>query len=269
MKNRVNTLLSIICALSIFLTGCGKEEKSEYRVMKYFEKDSYTQKVSNRALLEDNEGSDKPDDEEDKHNSGYDETLSEIKLTGKDESIEYSIVEGTDVKYNNILYKNLYTNVYSLNTNYDKNTLINFIIKTYEAKSDLIYTVVYTDSTEGEESDIQSITLDEMLSDCSKYEELKHKYGEKAYWMLQLIDSETRLEVEMYGATSYILVTADGVSEEIDMTKYDSGVINNETSEIEQNPGENTEPVGDNTEPVGENTETTDNIEETLDVSEV
>lgn len=261
MKNRVNTLLSIICTLSIFLAGCGKEEKNEYRVMKYFEKDSYTQKVSNRALLEDNEESDKPDDK-DKQNSGYDETLSEIKLTGKDESIEYSIVEGTDVKYNNTLYKNLYTNVYSLNTNYDKNTLINFIIKTYEAKSELIYTVVYTDSTEGEESDIQSITLDEMLSDCSKYEELKHKYGEEAYWMLQLIDSETRLEVEMYGATSYILVTADGVSEEIDMTKYDSGVINNETSEIEQNPEENTEPVEENTEP-------TNNIEETLDVSEV
>ena len=82
---------------------------------------------------------------------------------------------------------------------------------------------------------VATVTFDEMLSDCDKYETVKHKYGESVSWMLQFIDSETRREVQMYGATSYILVTADGVSKEIDMTEYDSGVNKNTSESTSEN----------------------------------
>lgn len=248
MKNRSNILIIILC-ITLLLSSCGIASSNNNKIIQYFEKDIYTQKVDTLKASETDMTTSEENYNTDKNNShtdadGYDSTLAEITLVGNDSSIAYDIIDNTDIKYRGILYKNLYTNINSLSTDYDKNTLINFIIKTYKAKSSLIYTVVYTDEAESEDSDIEAITLDDMLSDCDQYEITKNKYNETVSWMLQLIDSETRQEVQMYGATSYILVTSDGISKEIDMTEYDSGVNKNNranSDETIENETESTE----------------------------
>ena len=264
MKNKAIILLGVLSA-TVLLNGCGTDNKNSDRIVQYFEKDLYTQSVNVLKPVEnDNTTSDNKKDE---HSNGYDETLAEITLVGEDNSIAYDIIDGADVKYKGILYKNLYTNVNSLNTNYDKNTLINFIIKTYEAKSSTIYTDAYSDISEGEGSDIEAFTLDDMLSDSTEYQEVKHKYGESASWLLKLIDSETRREVQMYGATSYILVTADGISKEIDMNSYDSGVNNNDAPVNADDTAVNADDtITESTETAEESTETAEEIRETADV---
>lgn len=248
MKNRISILVIILCT-TILLSSCGTTSSNNNKIIQYFEKDIYTQKVDTLKTPENDMITSEENYNTDKNNShtddgGYDSTLAEITLVGNDNSIAYDIIDNTDVKYKGILYKNLYANINSLNTNYDKNTLINFIIKTYKANSSTIYTIVYTDEAEGEGSDIEALTLDDMLGDCEQYETTKNKYNETVSWMLQLIDSDTRQEVQMYGATSYILVTSDGISKEIDMTEYDSGVNKNNrvnSEETIENETESTE----------------------------
>ena len=221
MRNKLVTIVLLICTV-LLLSRCGTDSKNSNRIVKNFEKDSYTQKVESVNLGVKEEET--PESNDEGHNGGYDDTLSEITLIGKDNSKTYTIVADTDIEYRGTVYRNLYKNIQYINTNYDKNTLINFIIKTYKPNSSLIYTVLTNSETDVTDGDIEVVTFDDMLSDIAKYKEVKHKYDEEISWMLQLIDSKTRHEVQIFGAKSFILLTTNGVSSDIDMTKYDSSV---------------------------------------------
>lgn len=239
MKNKLITILSLICT-SLLLSSCGTNNSSSSRIIKNFERDSYTKKISLSNYVSDDKTTIDNDNE---YSGGYGDTLAEITLIGQDNSVTYDVIDGADIKYKGLVFKNLYANIQKIDTNYDKNTLINFLIKTFESKSSLIYTVLTTNTVEGADSDIEAVTFDEMLSGVDRYSEVKHKYDEEVSWMLQFIDSESRREVQIFGAKSYILLTANGVSSDIDMTKYDSSINNSDANTVsdEVNDAKNTD----------------------------
>lgn len=221
-KHRVALILAAAC---IILNGCGNTTGQDNRIIKFFNKDEYT--VKSVLDINDSETTDKTKTDTKNNISNnsegeYNNTLSEVTLTGEDKSTAFTVKDKTDVVYKGTTYKNLYTNVKSLETKYDINTLINFIVKKYSPESNLVYTVVYKDTVSKDDGDIESGTLDSMLSDSNKYAATKEKYGESVTWMLQFIDSSTRHEVQMYGCDSYIMITSDGYSKEIDMNELDS-----------------------------------------------
>lgn len=238
----------LLVGTSLLLCSCGtnnsgsanSSDNTEKRMIQTFERDNYTLKIGSDYV----EVSSEQDTEEDETTKlsahGYDTTLAEITLVGDDNSVAYEIVDGTDIKYNGILFKNLYTNINSIDTNYNRNTLINFIIKTYNANSSLIYTFLTKDEIDAEDSDVQSTTLDELIDYVPNYQIAKNNHGEAVTWMLTLTDSETRSEVQMYGCNSYIILTSDGNNTEVDMTTYDSGVIKSETTGVDNVTEENT-----------------------------
>lgn len=250
MKNG-NKLITIgLLSITIILSGCANN-KSEKAIINKFEINEYT--IHSETKIAQTENSQTQDNNGDNDNqmdtsSNVENAMGELIINNTDTSVAYEVIDGTDVKYKGVTYVNLYTCVDSLNTKYDKNTIINFIIKNIKGLSNTVYCDLSVD-TETEEEEVFSI--DEELSGREKYESLKNRYNEPATWALTLINSEDRSFKVIFGSYSYMLLSGVDGDVVLDMSEQDSGININETP---INNSEETE------------TETTESVEETEQV---
>lgn len=153
------------------------------------------------------------------------EHIGEIELNGSDGSMTYTVLDGTSVKYNGITFDGLYTCINTINTKYDANTIINFIIKTYSGASKLVYTDVETDELNTSSGDSVDFTIDDELEGYGQYEYIKSKYNNAPVtWKLTLTDSETMYPTYIYGCETYMLMTGTNGDIRLDMSAYDSGL---------------------------------------------
>lgn len=153
------------------------------------------------------------------------EHIGEIELNGSDGSMTYTVLDGTSVKYNGITFDGLYACINNINTKYDANTIINFIIKTYNGTSKLVYTDVETDELNTSSGDSVDFTIDDELEGYGQYEYIKSKYNNAPVtWKLTLTDSETMYPTYIYGCETYMLMTGTNGDIRLDMSAYDSGL---------------------------------------------
>lgn len=214
MKRKI---LMLALLLSIITSGCNKNQQEEIP-LQYFEIDSSTNHINRYAFDENNDYEINNNVENENNEPSFDE----LTITGDDNSVSYKI-DGNDVIYNGVRYVDLYKNINELNTKYNHNTLLNFIIKIYKADSDKIYTAIY-DETKVETDEYSSVTLDEEFSASDKYIKLRDMYNDKITWYLSIRDSETGDTLYIYGCNSYLMVNGNGYDINIDMSEYDSSV---------------------------------------------
>lgn len=226
----------------IATTACSKTKgNNESKAVQYFELDAYSQSLHNQS----SDSQDTQDTQQDANtennddSSSYSNTLALITLVNNDNSQDYT-AEGNDIVYKGTRYVNLYNVINGINTNYDKNTLINFIVKTFNAKSDTIYCDLIVDNISDADSDVEEITLDEQISDVKKYNDAKSQFNENVSWMISMTESSDNSVKQIYGCSKYMLVTSDGIDKEIDMSKYDS-TLDTVTSESSEEVTEDTE----------------------------
>lgn len=227
-------IVSMIGLITIATTACSKTNGNNGgKTVQYFELDAYSQSLHNQSSdSQDTQATQDVNTENNEDSSSYSNTLALITLVNNDNSQDYT-TEGNDIVYKGTRYVNLYNIINSINTNYDKNTLINFIVKTFNAKSDTIYCDLIVDNISDADSDVEEITLDEQISDVKKYNDAKSQFGENVSWMISLTESSDNSVKQIYGCSKYMLVTSDGIDKEIDMSKYDStlGTVTNGDSE--------------------------------------
>lgn len=227
MKQKI--IIAIIIASS--LAGCGSRNTidtsgQEKDIIKTFEKDENTKSIVNYAIWNKNiqEKIQENTNEIDNMSIGQLENMGELRIEGNDDSVSYEVIGDTDITYNNIIYKNLYTNINNIDSKYDKNTLINFIIKNYNATSNVIYTTLNKESKLelSDEAEIEEISLDEQLSENIKYKTLKEDYDEPVNWVITLMEADTNKDVMMFGCYSYIILANINGDVIIDMSEFDS-----------------------------------------------
>ena len=250
MKNGNKLILLSLLGIAVTFSGCANN-KSEKAIINKFEINEYT--IHSKTEIAQTENSQTQNNNGDKDNqmntsSNIENAMGELILNNTDTSVTYEVINDTDVKYKGITYVNLYTCVNSLNTKYDKNTVINFIIKNIKGLSDTVYCDLSVD-TETEEEEVFSI--DEELSGREKYESLKNRYNEPATWSLTLINSEDRSFKVIFGSYSYMLLSGVDGDVVLDMSEQDSGININET------------PINNNENIIEE---TTENVDETQQV---
>lgn len=237
MKIGIKPILLSLLGITVMLSGCASN-KSDNDILNIFEINDYTIH-SNTKIDEtkDNQSnSNKNDDKNKDTNSSteqnVEDTMGELIIENTDNSIAYEVVNDTDILYKGTTYVNLYTCVNSLNTKYDKNTVINFIIKDIKMSSSEVYCDLSVD--DGVESE-DNFSIDEELSGRAKYEELKNKYGEPATWSLTFINSDDRSFKVIFGSYSYMLLSGVDGDVTLDMSEQDSGININENNTVENN----------------------------------
>lgn len=253
-------------ALALVISGCSnqnstnagdKTSESQIIVNKSFEKDSNTVRDGEESKYITKQSGDKVTNRQEIENSKTPDSVGEIILENNDNTQVFT-VDQDDVIYNGTRYKNLYTNIQMLNSRYDKNTLINFIITQYNTNSSIIYTIMTVDKQSlaediiDENSEDVDITIDEDLSFSDNYIKTRDKYNEPAQWMLTIRDNEQHKETWIAGAYSYIIVNNLGEDRVIDMS----------TIEREQEQSENID------EAINEETETVENEDTSIDETE-
>lgn len=181
--------------------------------------------------------------------------VGELKIENSDNSVTWELVNDSDIVYNNITFKDLYSNIKHLDLPCDETTFINFIIKTYITKENTIFTsyvndneYVYNPEVDGEDN--VYITLDEGLQENDTYINLVNKYSNKVNWSLTVYNEEYTSVGVIYGCSDYILYNGGTDTKEIDMSKYSSSYVNSTDEEVIEN-----------TDTIEDNTETEDNLE--------
>ena len=257
MKNGNKLIILGLLGIAINLSGCANNN-SEKAIINKFEINEYT--IHSNTEITQTENSQTQGNNEDKDSqmnasSNVENAMGELILNNTDTSVAYEVINDTDVKYKGVTYVSLYTCVNSLNTKYDKNTIINFIIKNINGLSNTVYCDLSVDT---ETDDEEVFSIDDELSGREKYENLKNRYNEPATWALTLINSEDRSFKVIFGSYSYMLLSGVDGDVVLDMSEQDSGININETP---INNNENTiEETIENIE------ETTENVEETEQV---
>lgn len=238
MRTGNKTVLITLLSIAVTLSGC-TNNNSEKEIINKFETNEYTVHSKTEITQSDDYQTQDINDNKDNQmstSSNVENAMGELILNNTDTSIAYEVINNTDVKYKGVTYINLYTCINSLNTKYDKNTVINFIIKNIKGLSDTVYCDLSVD-TDTEEEEIFSI--DEELSGREKYERLKDSYNEPATWALTLINSEDRSFKVIFGSYSYMLLSGVDGDVVLDMSEQDSSInINedvNETEKVEAN----------------------------------
>lgn len=220
-KRLVSKATIISLALGL-LCGCSGE-KSNNTVLNKFEVNEYTVSTDYHTdTVTDKTNSGKDNTESDKSNSdkpkqNIEDSMGELVMENTDDSVAYDVSNDTDVSYKGTTYYGLYSCVNSLNTKYDKNTIINFIIKNIKMTSKEVYCQLSTD--EGDASEADNFSIDDELSGRPKYEELKSKYNEPATWTLTLINSDDKSIKVIFGSYSYMLLSGVDSDVVLDMSK--------------------------------------------------
>lgn len=220
-KRLVSTATIISLTLGL-LCGCSGE-KSNNTVLNKFEVNEYTVSTDYHTdTVTDKTNSGKDNTESNKSNSdkpkkNIEDSMGELVMENTDDSVAYDVSNDTDVSYKGTNYYSLYSCVNSLNTKYDKNTIINFIIKNIKMTSKEVYCQLSTD--EGDTSEADNFSIDDELSGRPKYEELKSKYNEPATWTLTLINSDDKSIKVIFGSYSYMLLSGVDSDVVLDMSK--------------------------------------------------
>lgn len=216
----LRTNIFIICIVAFILTGCNNSESKD-RVVGTFEKDKDTvkyvdaHKVGTWGEIVGDSQTQLPDDVE----SELYNQMGELIFTGDDLSKSYKVTSDGSIDYNGRKFVNLYNVINSVETKYDKNTLINFIIKKHKSSSNTIYVTVQIDNANGNDYEI---TLHDSMDGIKKYKELHDKYNEPIHWAITLTDKDTRDKLTLYGCKSYIIMPGTIEDVVVDMSEYDS-----------------------------------------------
>lgn len=224
------SLLLIACLTCLSLTACGETKKQS---MNYthptFEKDGNTLSKDEADVwkIESAQKEEKERQEERNNQVSYDsyEHLGEITLINENTDMNWELSEGKDVIYNGVFYHDLYTNVSNAESPYDTNALINFIVKSYDANDNEIYTSLSTDvEYEYDENDAEgentNITIDEQLGGSRNYEALKEKYNSEATWMLEIFSYGGKHKGIIAGCKEFICFINMSSDIVVDMSEY-------------------------------------------------
>lgn len=147
---------------------------------------------------------------------------SQLNLENQD-TTEYFEISGDDIIYDGVTYMGLNKALDSIEYPYDKTTLINFIVKTYDPmdKTVGVDCVIADDDgyVEG-----WSMGLSDSLADAwPDYLSLKEKYGKIIKWKITLADYETYdRQSYMYGCSDYMIYLSYTSGETIDMSDFEA-----------------------------------------------
>lgn len=140
----------------------------------------------------------------------------------------FSIKNGTDIWYNNILYKGLYSNVEQIETPYNKNEFINAVIRLYVTNESPVYTELVIDpvasvsnnSIEADASELASVvTIDEQLQGNRQYLAIKEKYNKPVIWRLNLFNEDRKNLGSIVGCGNYVVLLGVEDTVHFDMNK--------------------------------------------------
>lgn len=157
-------------------------------------------------------------------NDGYKTKFgySQLSLENKD-TTEYFEISGDDIIYDGVTYMGLNKALDSIEYPYDKTTLINFIVKTYDPMDKTVEVDCIIADDNGY-VDGWSMGMDDSLSDAwPDYKSLKDKYGKIVKWEIILADYETYdRQSYMYGCSDYMIYLSYTSGEVIDMSNFEN-----------------------------------------------
>lgn len=148
---------------------------------------------------------------------------SELVLINNDTSKDYEIINNNDIIYNGKQFNNLYSSIMNIDMPYDKNTFINFIIKTYTVDDNTIYSYsVYSNEIEqNENADSFETTMHEQLSYSQSYLNLCEKYNTEAQWELSIYTLGANNMISFYGCKDFVVLKGTYEKLCIDVETYE------------------------------------------------
>ena len=176
----------------------------------------------------------------------YSAAISEVTLENTDSSVNYEIV-GDDIIYDGVTFHNLFPAVTAVQTPYDTNTFINFLIKCFDTVGQKdVYAFYSRDEdmlVEGDDAGAP-MTTSESASELKGYQEIKDKYNADVTWSLSMNTPDNSNSVTLYGCGSYL--TYQGMKPlTVDMSQFDTSEFDRaDTSETEETQ-ETVETAGD------------------------
>ena len=155
----------------------------------------------------------KVDSSENNDNASEIEGIPEKDL----QDINYSIA-GNDIIYNNKTFRDLSANLDLVVSDsvYDKDTLIRFLLYTYKADEEEIFTRATHDedvdleALEGLGVDYNDLSVHDMMYEYPEYARLYDKYNEEATWRLEIFTYGYQNVIALAGCKSYIAVVKYG-----------------------------------------------------------
>ena len=230
-KNKSVIKLIAIAFTVCSITSCGISQTDKVYIPQQFDKDANTIRAKDEQVKIESEQQE-IDNTSNENNTSYDTSanMSEVKINGTDETMNWTVENDTDIIYKGVRYKNLFSNLASIESPYDINTLINFIVKTYDASDSEINTTV--DITNDNVSEDETyISLDEELSFSEEYIKLCEKYNDKAVWQLTLESSSTFST--LVGCKSFVLMLNSSGAIEVNMDDFKGKQLEIEESQTE------------------------------------
>ena len=232
MKKRILKMLALVCASTCLfsITGCSdKNKKTEVIIqdakIDRLGVDANTVKLSYESVAElsvdenSNNGTVKISDNGEVlsyGNNGKSLGMGEVVLSGNDKS-EYYIIDNEDIIYDGVRFVGLNTALDNCKAPYEKNNMINFIVKTFNPQH---YIIDCTYENDELDDDNTSVSVDASLQvEYNGYASVVNKHGGKrATWRINLYsDNDMRLRASLVGCDKYILFRGEKSVANIDM----------------------------------------------------
>ena len=233
--------INVICCICLItiLTACGSESNIDG-------KENIITYVPNKFEISHNtiRNKDEADVNQQIHNENFvkediwvdNPEIGEIIIEDTDNTHDYTI-EGNNIIYNNIKYNNLYDIINNLDSPFDSNTFINFIIKNYSVpgESEVFCKVLKYNDTYSDEADSVDISVDELFEGHLKYEQLKAKYNEPATWEINIYTYGGKNNITICGCSRYVFLLNLDSDLSIKMQDYidETETLETETLETE------------------------------------
>lgn len=218
----------LITLMSVCITSCSsqdnKEPSRQLSVDNVQHKEDVWDTLSKESLTAETDKSSGEQEENKLFGGGIGQLVIENPISEE----RFSIKNGTDIWYNNILYKGLYSNVEQIETPYSKNEFINAVIRLYVTNESPVYTESVVDpvasvsdnSIEADASELASVvTIDEQLQGNRQYLAIKEKYDKPAVWRLNLFNEDRKNLGSIVGCSSYVVLLGVEDTVHFDMNK--------------------------------------------------
>lgn len=276
MKNNRKILITLV--FCVLLCGCSESQSNSN--VKTFGKDENTLTKEEASAWIVNENT-RTEEElsrtvNERRDNGIeiherDNLVGEIILENEDNSIEWQVVNNSDIIYNNRTYYNLYKAATLLEMPCSQTTFINFILKTYKTSASELY-VMYSSDLESTDDEYEVSTYNE-VKDLFGYTDVANKYGEDVYWYINIHERLDKNAATLYGCSKYILYQGSMNEVHIDMAELDTGIVNQDfmiNDEVTDEDGEVSENEVEQTDENLENTseDNNENIEENAENTE-
>ena len=150
-------------------------------------------------------------------NNGKSLGMGELILTGNDKT-EYYIIDGNDIIYDGVRFKGLNEALDKCKAPYEKQNMVNFIVKTFNPPHYVIDCTYENDELDTD--DMNSVSVDASLeAEYNGYASIVNKYGGKrATWRINMYDdSNMRLRASLVGNDKFIIFRGDKNVANIDM----------------------------------------------------